>query len=940
MWHALSKHLSRDHSSLDAAVAVLEEAVRRVPIGTRGGLFEAWGGLEFRRGNVHLSLRLYTDALRTDPYAPLYVSLAVAQMKLNMIADSRNTFRQGAVVFPSHAPLWRAWAFLESQYGSSTDALEGWRAAVSKDPSNARAWKMLVQVEHRCGAGSAALADLLYEALVSCPNDSVLRMQLARIEERRKGLAIARSILVAVEAQGDIHVLRALGRIEFEQGNWGRGRAYFRRAALVEASGKDRKGKRRPKEPSVKSLHSWALMEAKHGFSEDARDILEEAKSICQNDSGVWRAIAEIESRDHNYEEARKAFQHAVAIDPNDARLFLAWGKTEALAGDVKRAEDLIDHVTKVMQKGAKDSPSSVKRESRDTGFSSDAMSGRQISFQSGVEENRNISLTPHVLAAALRERAMLASRDGRFGDSVRLLTRASQIEPFFEAGWRLLASQELRLQGIEVARQVYKKGMESVEQRSKPKLLHWWGQDERGSGFVDRARELFRKSTCANPDYMSAWMSWGLMEKAEGNVEEACSIFEEATKRAEQDLIRAPFVFQAWGRVEELSCGRVDKAASVFQRGVQLVPNSGQLWSAWGMLENRRGNISQARELFEKATSCDPKYGSAWHSWALLEIERCNFGRASDLFRLGNENEPSNSSLLVSWAAMEGKELGSVARGRDLYERAVTADPLFGPAWHAWGCLEMQAGNVIRARELLLKASKVRSEDGAAWHSLGVLEAEHGRNEEAAIRHWKRALEVSAGHVESYVSWAGLVGRGGDMAGARRLIHGSLAIAKEQNADLGLVLQAWAKLEEQAGNIEKARDLLRRSVAADEKRAESWRALAEIEEGRGLRAEARMLLRQGIEKGGGGTRCAKLFVALGLLEAKDGDLEASRRAVLEGMAVAPNDAEVWRATIDIEEGFGSVERGKEIRERFERVFVKRRWSGGEEGTEVLRLYE
>lgn len=935
LWHALAKHVASIEKAPAAAQAVLSEAIALVPVGRRGGLYEAWGALHLQSGDTEAALKVFKEGIKADPFAPLFATLGALETKLGYLDDARKTFQQGTALFPNHPAIWRAWASLEGKHGPVDVARHKWRLAVEKDRTNAKAWRMLLQYEEKCEAPTAQVVDLLYEAVLSCPKDCTLRLHLAKLEEKRNGPAAARSVLKPVEMRNDEQVLRALARLEAETNNYEKARLYFRRAADVEAVRSFKTDKKKypnalskrkpsPGKKTVRSLHSWALMEARIDNIAAARKILEEAKGITEDDSGVWRAIGELEARQRNFDKARDAFQNALAIDPEDPRLFVAWGKMEALAGDVERAEMLIDRVAKT---ALDSSPRSVcvsndapKRVPIKRATTVGQTGGRLSTF----DENRNVALTPHILAGALRERAILASRNGQFDDSLALLTRASQIEPDCPTGWRLLASQELRMRGIESARKVYNMGLDLIEQSAKPKLLHWWGQDERASGNVDKARERYRQATCANPDYMSAWLSWGLLEKSEGKLVEACNIFEQASGRAERDLVRAPFIFQAWGRVEELDRGRIDFAAEVFQRGVNLVSNSGSLWSAWGLLEERRGNIEQARELFRKATSTDPKYGSAWHSWALLEARRCNYERASDLFRQGNENEPTNSSLLASWAMMEGRELSNVKRARDLFERAVTADPYFGPAWHSWGCLEMSAGSLTKARELFRKAADVRPEDPSPWHTLGVLEAEHGENYEAAIKNWKRALEVSPGHALSFQAWALLEGtEKHDMEEARRLFESGVNFSKQKPSDTALLYQSWASLEQRYGNFDEARKLLRKSLGVDRRRAETWQNLAIVEKARGNREFAKRLLADGVGVVAPVSSGAALYVIWATLEAEEGDIEKARELFAASIRVNPSNSSTWNAYASVENKYGSVRRAAEIKLTSQALFVR-----------------
>lgn len=136
------------------------------------------------------------------------------------------------------------------------------------------------------------------------------------------------------------------------------------------------------------------------------------------------------------------------------------------------------------------------------------------------------LSLTPHFLSADLRKRAVLASCDGHLKDAGKLFTCSSRIEPANEVRWRSLASQYTRSQGIDLLREVYRMDPKHVPPSSKAKLLNSWRMHKLGNGSMKEASLLFRNDTVETPDYMSARMSWGLLEKSEDMMDEARSHF------------------------------------------------------------------------------------------------------------------------------------------------------------------------------------------------------------------------------------------------------------------------------------------------------------------------------------------------------------------------------------------------------------------------------
>lgn len=387
LWHSLLTQLSTHRGATYSHLkTIASQSIEQVPEGSRGILFHFIyqhipSLLPPSSPATDDPISHLSQVAATDPYPLLYTILASAHARNRDFNLARLAYKEGVKTFSNNAHLWRSWAFFEIKYGSKQEALHACREALDRDPGNAKAWRALLKLQTAFGAGEAHLVDVLMEALTACPTDPVLRLQLARIVERRKGGKAAYEILKPVQHVGHPDVMRMIGRILFDQGDWNSGRTYLRRAADIDnddgnsnnnkrhrqrhdsrnheqvagaVNGDDnneeeidnlsatsrvssmKKKKRETatnvrkddqfsrKQKAVKALHAWSLMESKVGNIDEARALLSEAKALCQTDAGIWRAIAELEARERNYEKARRAFQNALDIDPNDGRVLLA----------------------------------------------------------------------------------------------------------------------------------------------------------------------------------------------------------------------------------------------------------------------------------------------------------------------------------------------------------------------------------------------------------------------------------------------------------------------------------------------------------------------------------------------------------------------------------------------------------------------------------------
>lgn len=1090
----------------------LAESFAKVPPGYRGILYyfqiQHFPALFTASSSNTPSIDDLSEIIATDPYPLLYNLLAMTYANHKDFERARATFQVGVKIFPKNPQLWNSWTFFELKHGSKEIALHACRETLDRDVTNAKAWRALLKLQTANGAGDVHLVDVLMEALAACPSDPVLRLQLARIEEKRKGGKAALQVLDSIRHLNHPDVMRTIGRILFEQGDWANGRIYLRKAVDFDSrfinqapqfsantnnsssingknrknqsrsssdvdrsantttinneseteleldddlsigsslmSKQNRKGQARTKSryssvhKALKALHAWSIKESKVGNIDEARSLLSEARALCQTDSGIWRAIAELESREKNYDEARRAFQNAVDINPHDARLILAWSRTEALAGNTEKAEELINRVDKLppnrkkgvahllpsepIKRAKKVQPVSrgdfnsnrsrnlsklfdVQNSSSstlDVVYDDDDEEEERKNNQTFIDSNNSISenydgnevddnydsrqkeLTPHILAGALRERAITASREGRLVDCVRLLSRASSVDPSNETTWRLLASNEFQRTGsIDSLRSIYQEGLKKIPVRLKHLLLHWWGQEERLNGNINEARELLFKSTVSNPDYMSAWMSLGLLEKSCGNIVESCRIFEQATKRAERDAIRAPYVFQTWGNVELKERKRMDVAANIFERGVNLAPSAAGLWTDWGLLEYRRGNHVKSRQLLKKAIQANERFIDSWIILAKLECDRCNFKSSGHFFEVAmnggvdqsNRVNSSNNNnarrfnnysrsygggssrtkdgmgreyvnALVAWARMEGEILGNIAVSRDLYERALEIDDKLGDALRGWGVMEMRGGNLNQARDLFERCSLIHGEEIEGWYLLGVLAWDKYNDADEAVKMWNKVLQHDDSHSATYKEWGKMEVARGNIARARVQFSKGVTIIKDSKVNMpssfsttsatasnegfvaddsyiGLML-SWGWMEYSQGNIKKSNELVSNVLQIADNTWEAWELLAAIEGDKDNTQQKLQVLKQGMEKCKGGD-CGRLYLqAAEVVMHQSGNLEEARRLWKTGLNARPANLENWKGVIELEKKYGTPDSIDKVSKVEYKVFSRR----------------
>lgn len=283
-------------------------------------------------------------------------------------------------------------------------------------------------------------------------------------------------------------------------------------------------------------------------------------------------------------------------------------------------------------------------------------------------------------------------------------------------------------------------------------------------------------------------------------------------------------------------------------------VPNA-FLLQALGRLEERAGHLTEAERLYERAAEDRPWHAAAWV--ALGQLRTRKLRRSAEAGRecyrraergLAAMGRRPSSHVYSAWASLEYKKAGDPRRARELFDKAIEADPRCSAAFLQLGCMESDRGNHDRAKECFEKVLEFDQRNSRVLQAYAIMETKRpGGNSRDAIDLFERALG-----------------------------------AKPRDAG---VLQAYGLYVSKLGDVDAARDLLRRATKVDKKHAPAWQAWGVLETRYGSPEDARDVFQQGIwacaQSGGGqsgGRHCARLWQAWGVLENREGDHVAARR--------------------------------------------------------------
>lgn len=358
--------------------------------------------------------------------------------------------------------------------------------------------------------------------------------------------------------------------------------------------------------------------------------------------------------------------------------------------------------------------------------------------------------------------------------------------------------------------------------------------------------------------------------------------------------------------KTEEKS-GHVDDALNLYNTLVTLHPTNGRAWVRYATLLHQQGDTHGARSVLKNALTHNPANAILWQTWADFEKLDGNYATARRLFSRAQNSNRHLASVYHSWGAMEYK-LGNIPDARRLYVQGLKSCPTSTRLYHALGILEDKTGNSDVARIIFTKGLKVESDNAHLHHALGVLEYRAGKIP-AARECFSRAIRVDPRHTLSWLSFALLEEFEGNRDLARKYYAKGAAISSRSAVQ---IWQAWARMEEKAGDITRALELYKKAVNKYPQDAMLYCSWGKLVENRGDIDKARQLFVQGLRID---QTKAYLWQSLALLEQRQFDLPRAREIFLNGVeqSKGKETAALIHAWAAMEWEDGAIEKAREL---------------------------
>ena len=356
----------------------------------------------------------------------------------------------------------------------------------------------------------------------------------------------------------------------------------------------------------------------------------------------------------------------------------------------------------------------------------------------------------------------------------------------------------------------------------------------------LEAAIESFTEAVRLGPERAPAHDQLGLAYAAAGRVREAIA----AGRRAvEID----PRLAEAWNNLGTFlgAAGDLDEARSATRQALRLQPDNAEAHNNLGKVLFDQGEFEAALASYERAARLRPNYAEAMANRGLVLGEMGRFEEAVEAFSAALELD----SRLVSAHLGKGQALlgqGTAAAAITSFETVIKLDPHSVDAYEALTMSLLAAGQTERSWEVLkegLDNNRDNPQAARLYRLYGRFLAQEGTYE-AAARSFARALELDPDLLAARVDLGNLHmvrGRRGDAIRTYRealerhgsddglhhilatalLIDGQLDAGRrhleralELNPDNARAAQDLAKVYEQLGRLDEARELTGRASA------------------------------------------------------------------------------------------------------------------------------
>ncbi|EGD77169.1 crooked neck protein [Salpingoeca rosetta] len=268
-----------------------------------------------------------------------------------------------------------------------------------------------------------------------------------------------------------------------------------------------------------------------------------------------------------------------------------------------------------------------------------------------------------------------------------------------------------------------------------------------------------------------------------------------------------------------EESQGEIERARSVFERGLDADHRASALWIKYAEMEMKHRQVNHARNIYDRAVTILPRVDTFWYKYTYMEEKIENIAGARAIFERWMEWHPVEQA----WNSYINMELryNQVENARAVYERYILCH--MEPAvWIKYAKFEVKYGEIDKARSVYERAVEFFGEDNISPELLvSFAQFEERQKEyERARTIYKYGLDRIPKEAarELFDAFTAFEKKYGDRKGVDSVILNKRQFQYEKEVEENPHnYDAWfdyIRLAESSGDVDKARDVYERAIA------------------------------------------------------------------------------------------------------------------------------
>ncbi|CAG8712942.1 7224_t:CDS:2, partial [Cetraspora pellucida] len=272
---------------------------------------------------------------------------------------------------------------------------------------------------------------------------------------------------------------------------------------------------------------------------------------------------------------------------------------------------------------------------------------------------------------------------------------------------------------------------------------------------------------------------------------------------------------YAAW----EESQKELNRARSVYERALDVDSRNVTLFIKYTEMEMKNCNINHARNLFDRAVTLLPRVDQFWYKYTYMEEMLGNVASARQIFERWMQWEPDESAW-NAYIKME-KRYNEIDRARAIYERFVNVHPE-PKNWLKWIKFEEEQNNLEKCREIFSQAIEILGDDHMdqkIFVAFAKFETRLKEFERARIIYKYSLEKLPRSKSEAlYNAYTQFEKQYGDKDGIEDVVVGKRRAQYEEelktNSKNYDIWFDYARLEENAGDSQKVREIYERAIA------------------------------------------------------------------------------------------------------------------------------